>query len=77
SNSFPRTTPRFEQAIPAGRSGWMKFWSANGAALVGAMHTRNDNSQISASAFEGGHNLHVLRLLPRAVITVPVFPPSC
>ena len=77
SNSFPRTTPRLEQAIPAGRTGWMKLWSANGAAIIGAMHNRNDNSETAANAFEGGHNLHILRLLPRAVITVPVFPPSC
>lgn len=46
-------------------------------AADGAMHNRNDNSRTSPSAFEGGHNLHVLRLLPRVVITVPVFPPSC
>ncbi len=25
SNSFPRTSPRLDQLIPAGRSGWMKF----------------------------------------------------
>ncbi len=77
SNNFPRITPRLEQFIPAGRTGWLKLWSANGAALVGAAFTRNDNAQTSANAFEGGHNLHVLRLLPNAVITVPVFPPSC
>lgn len=77
NNSFPRTTPRFEQFVPAGRSAWMKFWSTDGAALVGVMHNRNDNSQSSPGAFEGGHNLHVLRLLPRATIIVPVFPPSC
>jgi hypothetical protein len=77
SNNFPRTTPRFEQFIPAGRSGWLKLWAANEVALVGAALTRNDNAQTSASAFEGGHNLHILRLLPNAVITVPVFPPSC
>jgi CSLREA domain-containing protein/uncharacterized repeat protein (TIGR01451 family) len=77
SNNFPRTTPRFEQFIPAGRSGWLKLWAANEVALVGAALTRNDNAQTSAGAFEGGHNLHILRLLPNAVITVPVFPPSC
>src|SRR5262249_591084 len=27
SNSFPRTAPRVETVIPAGRSGWMKFYS--------------------------------------------------
>jgi uncharacterized repeat protein (TIGR01451 family)/CSLREA domain-containing protein len=77
SNNFPRTSPRVEQFIPAGRSGWLKLWAANEVALVGAALTRNDNAQTSANAFEGGHNLHILRLLPNAVITVPVFPPSC
>jgi hypothetical protein len=77
NNTFPRITPRFEQFVPAGRSAWMKFWSPEGAAIIGVMHNRNDNSQVASGAFEGGHNLHVLRLLPRAVITVPVFPPSC
>ncbi len=78
SNNFPRTAPRFEQVIPAGRSGWMKFWAANeNAAIIGAVHNRNDSSQTAPGAFEGGRNLHVMRLLPSAVITVPVFPPSC
>lgn len=78
SNNFPRTAPRFEQVIPAGRSGWMKFWAANeNAAIIGAIHNRNDNSQTAPGAFEGGRKLHVMRLLPSAVITVPVFPPSC
>lgn len=78
SNSAPRTTPRFDQVIPAGRTGWMKLYAANeNAAIIGAMHNRNDNSLSSPGAFEGGHNLHVLTLLPNAVITVPIFPPSC
>lgn len=77
SNNFPRITPRFDQFIPAGHTGWLKLWAVNGAALVGAALTRNDNAQTSANAFEGGHNLHILRMLPSAVITVPVFPPSC
>ncbi|MEP7339749.1 MAG: putative Ig domain-containing protein [Acidobacteriota bacterium] len=77
SNNFPRTSPRFEQFIPAGRTAWLKLWAGNDVALLGAAFNRNDNSQTSAGAFEGGHNLHVLKLLPSAVITVPVFPPSC
>lgn len=78
SNSTLRTTPRYEQFLSAGRTGWMKVYAANeNAAIVGAIHNRNDNSQTSPGAFEGGHNLHILRLQPSAVITVPVFPPSC
>lgn len=77
SNNFPRTTPRFEQVVPAGRSGWMKLWSADDAAIIGAVLNRNDNVNSSPNAFNGGHNLHILRLKERAVVTVPVFPPSC
>jgi uncharacterized repeat protein (TIGR01451 family) len=77
SNSFPRTAPRFEQFIPAGRSGWLKLWAADEVAIIGAMHNRNGEDAPPPNGFEGGHNLHILRLLPRAVITVPVFPPSC
>lgn len=77
SNSFPRTAPRFEQVIPAGRTGWMKLWSADGAAILGAVINRNDNVASSPNAFNGGHNLHILRLNERVVVTVPVFPPSC
>jgi hypothetical protein len=29
SNNFPRTTPRVENVIPAGRSGWMKIWTTS------------------------------------------------
>lgn len=77
SNSFPRTAPRFEQFIPAGRSGWLKLWAADEVAILGAIHNRNGEDAPPPNGFEGGHNLHVLRLLPRAVITIPVFPPSC
>jgi hypothetical protein len=77
SNAFPRTVPRLEQMIPAGRSGWMKLWSADNAAIMGAVINRNDNVASSPNAFKGGHNLHVLRLNERVIVTVPVFPPSC
>ncbi|MEK7829695.1 MAG: hypothetical protein AAB401_01340, partial [Acidobacteriota bacterium] len=77
SNNFPRTAPRFEQVIPSGRSGWMKLWSADNAAIIGAIINRNDNTNSLSNAFDGGHNLHVLRLNERVVVTVPVFPPSC
>lgn len=77
SNNFPRTAPRLEQVIPAGRSGWMKLWSADNAAIIGAIINRNDNTNSASNAFDGGHTLHVLRLNERVVVTVPVFPPSC
>ena len=76
-NTFPRTTPRFEQVIPAGASGWLKIWTISEAAILGVSINRNDNKRTAANAFEGAHNLHKLRLLPTASLVVPVFPPSC
>jgi hypothetical protein len=76
-NSFPRTTPRVESILPAGRTGWAKIWSAADAGLVGAVLNRNSNIATSSSAFAGGHNLHKLSLTPNVTITVPIFPPSC
>ncbi|MBI1761244.1 MAG: DUF11 domain-containing protein, partial [Acidobacteria bacterium] len=77
SNNFPRTAPRFEQIIPAGRSGWLKLWLANEGALLGAAINANRNAAAAASAFNQGHNLHKLTLTTAAQLTIPVFPPSC
>jgi hypothetical protein len=89
SNSFPRTTPRFEVVIPAGRTGWFKFYAAStvdqtpigGAAdsraILGAIFSRNPNVMAAANAFSGGHNLHILTLNPVTVMRAPVFPPNC
>lgn len=76
SNSFPRTTPRFETFIPAGRSGWLKIGlsgSDNNGAIVGAIL----NSTSTLSGFNGGRNFHKLTLSSNASLTIPVFPPSC
>jgi hypothetical protein len=36
-NNLPRTVPRYATVIPAGRTGWMKFWAAGDEALSGVM----------------------------------------
>ena len=78
SNNFPRTTPRVETFIPAGRTGWVKFFNQTGAiGLLGAAINLNANAASSAGAFNGGHNLHHLTLNCNMTYTVPVFPPSC
>ncbi len=74
---FPRTTPRFDVVISAGRSGWLKLWSASDGALVGAALNRNTNAASQANAFNGGHSLHTLTTTNAATLTMPVFPPSC
>jgi hypothetical protein len=75
--SFPRTTPRFDTIIPAGRTGWSKLYAQNEQAIVGAVLNRNANVASSNAAFNGGHLLHKLTTATSAKVTLPVFPPSC
>ncbi len=77
NNNTPRTTPRFDQVVPAGRTGWIRINHRNNQAILGAAINFNPNAAATAGSFTGGHNLHKLTLTPTAVITVPVFPPSC
>jgi hypothetical protein len=76
-NNFPRTTPRYEQLIPAGRTGWMRLWASGDEAIVGAVLNRNPAARTTSGAFEGGHPLHTLTLTNSASLTIPVFPPTC
>lgn len=77
NNDFPKTTPRFDQVIPAGQTGWMKFWGTSDVGIIGAVINRNANAGTAAGAFNGGHNLHKLTLSATNTFTIPVFPPSC
>lgn len=77
TNNFPRTTPRFENVISSGRSGWMKINSQNDIGLLGAVLNQNRNAGTAANAFDGGHNLHKLTFTSSVTLTIPVFPPSC
>jgi hypothetical protein len=77
SNSFPRTVPRIETIIPAGRSGWMKIYSFNDVPLFGAAIVTNPDAATNPSAFTQGHNLHKLTLSAAGVLTMPIFPPFC
>jgi hypothetical protein len=90
AGNVPRITPRIETFIPAGRSGWTKFWgtttrdnsgfgggSAELPALFGAVLNRNTTSATVSNAFNGGHNLHKLTLNPFTSIAIPIFPPGC
>jgi len=77
TNNWPRTSPNFEQVIPAGRSGWMKFWSTNEAGILGAVIINNTRAGTTPGAFKQGHNLHKLTITQSVILTIPVFPPSC
>jgi hypothetical protein len=78
SNSVPRTTPRFTNFVPGGRVGWTKMYSTTGAVpLIGASINYNPASTASSTAFDSGHNFHVLRLVPSTSIVIPIVPPNC
>jgi len=82
SDTFPRLTPRFNVIIPAGRSGWAKFYNQlTDLGLLGAEINFNASANAQANAFNGGHNLHKLTLTAtnsfNSWLTLPVFPPSC
>ena len=77
-NDFPRTTPRFELVIPAGSTGWMKFWVASGdQGILGASINFNANAGTAAGAFNSGHNMHKLTLSAFNAYIMPIFAPSC
>jgi len=76
TNTFPRTTPRFESLIPQGRTGWLQVFVTSDAAITGAVINFNANAATKANAFNGGYNLHHLNYTA-GQLTVPVFPPSC
>jgi hypothetical protein len=77
SGNTPRITPRFEQFVPAGRSGWFKVWVPGFVGMTGAILNTNPNAGTSAGAFNQGHNLHILTTTDTASYTIPVFPPGC
>jgi uncharacterized repeat protein (TIGR01451 family) len=77
SNNFPRTTPRLDNLIPTGRSGWLKIWSQDEVGILGAIILENRNATANPNAFNGGHNLHKLTFNNSVSLIVPIFPPSC
>ena len=77
SNNFPRTAPRIEQIIPAGRSGWIRLWTTDDAAIFGSMINFNPNSEVDPGAFSQGHNLHKLTTTAIGSLTIPLIPPPC
>ncbi len=58
-----RITGGVNGKIPAGRTGWIRF-EASGRPILGSAQTRGP-------VFNGGHNLHVLKLLTSYTIVVP------
>ena len=80
SSNFPRTVPRLDQFIPAGKTGWMKvygFGNNGNQGISGAVLNYNPNAATSAVAYTSGRNLHKLTLDPTNSFVIPVFPPPC
>lgn len=77
NNNFPRLTPRFDNFVPAGRTGWFKLFSQSDVGITGAILNTNANTAASAGAFNQGHNLHALTLSAGQSYLIPVFPPGC
>lgn len=76
SDTFPLTTPKFTQAIPSGRTGWMKLMAREERTISGAVINFNANAGTKKGAFNGGHNLPHLRYAGGG-FSMPVFPPTC
>lgn len=76
SNTFPRTTPRFETFIPEGRNGWMQLMAKEDKAISGAVINFNPEAATRVNRFNGGRNLPPLRFT-NGELTIPVFAPIC
>ena len=70
SDSVPRTVPRMDVMIPAGRSGWMKISSGDDPGIVGVYLNENPKG------FSQGHVLHALTTTRSVVITIPIVRPD-
>jgi len=68
---------RFETAVPAGHSGWAKYYGNADEAFLGATLNLNRNSGAQSTSFNEGHNLHKLSYTTSAVYTIPITPPGC
>lgn len=80
NRNFPRTTPRPNQLIPEGRTGWAKFYSmTENVGLLGSVMIANNtgnNLSLGVETLNGGRNLHKLRLANTVEYIIPVFPPN-
>ena len=69
SSSYLRTVPRYDEVIPTGRTGWIKFSCENDQGLSGVSINYNVSNQ-----FNQGHNLHSLTLTGQVTYVVPIYP---
>jgi len=79
TDTFPRTVPRFTMIIPAGRSGWMKFYkNAEDFAILGASLNFNPGTGSNAIKYNNGQNFSHRRLTEGGTtLTMPVSTTTC
>lgn len=68
---------KFEQLVPAGAWGWLKFWAQNDYALSGALLNFKFNPNLNRLETTGGQNLPALRLVEATTLIVPIIQPVC
>lgn len=78
SDEFPRSSPLFSQAIPAGKRANLNINALrDGVGLLGAVFYYHSNAATQAGLFSGGAaNLHSMETTS-VTITKPVLPPIC
>ena len=78
NRSFVRIPTGIDKVIPKGKTGWMYFTSPNnggGLAELGLLGSSIvSNGKNDAAAFNGGHNLHQIRVKDNRGFAIPVFP---
>ncbi|MBK7597922.1 MAG: hypothetical protein IPJ07_05110 [Acidobacteria bacterium] len=75
--NFPKTSPRLDDIIPSGRSGWLKIWATNDISILGSVIIQNPDTNSVSDVFKQGHNLHKLTYNSISFLTVPIFPAGC
>jgi hypothetical protein len=70
SATFPLTSLRFENVVPAGRTGWIRLATTAETGIIGAVINLN------SSGYNNGHNLHALTLTPSTHYLLPIVSPS-
>ena len=76
TNTNPRTAPRLDTVIPAGRTGWIRtyYTSDNGGGAMSMLVANSAWATAPSTNFHGGHNVHVLTRAVARGATLPVFP---
>ena len=76
TTNFPRLLTRLDSFIPAGQSGWMKFWTDANWGIFGSVMNASSNLR-TPNAFGGGYNLPQGALANAVSLEIPISVPNC